>query len=161
MRRWLSAPLAALVALAQAGPAPAQQSQPQPPPQRQQQQQQQRPQGQPQRPAATPATPSAPAAGEADYITRGTGAACPRAPCSWDVRNAATRERTVAGRIDIAALRLPQARVNDFMLDLMEGRFVVRGTVVPGQPQPSFRITRIVRVAPGTIATRSGLTGTP
>jgi hypothetical protein len=47
------------------------------------------------------------------------------------------------------------------MLDLVEGRFIVRGTVVPGQPQPTLRITRIVRVAPGTIATRSGLTGTP
>jgi len=130
-------PLAALVALGLAfmlaGPLAAQQPQPQ------------RPQGQQQR---APAAPAAPAAGEIDYVTRGTGPACPRAPCTWDVRNAATRERVVVGRIDIAALRLPQARASDFMLDLAEGRFVVRGTVVPGQPQPALRITRIVRVAP-------------
>ena len=142
MCRRLGAPLAALVVLALAGSAVAQQ------PQQQRAPTQQR-------------APAAPAAGEIDYVTRGTGPACPRAPCTWDVRNAATRERVVVGRIDIAALRLPQARANDFMLDLAEGRFVVRGSVVPGQPQPALRITRIVRVAPGTIATRSGLTGTP
>ncbi len=145
MRRGLVAPLAALAVLALAAPAAAQQ------------QQQQRTQRQPPPPAAAPA----PAAGEADYVTRGTGPVCPRAPCSWDVRNAATRARVVVGRIDIAALRLPQARANEFMLDLVEGRFVVRGSVVPGQPQPVLRVTRIVRVAPGTIATRSGLTGAP
>jgi len=148
MRRRLGAPPAALVALGLAFmlgmPVAAQQPQ--------------RPQGQQPR---APAAPAAPAAGEIDYVTRGTGAACPRTPCTWDVRNAATRERVVVGRIDIAALRLPQARANDFMLDLAEGRFVVRGAVVPGQPQPALRITRIVRVAPGTIATRSGLTGAP
>jgi hypothetical protein len=77
------------------------------------------------------------------------------------VRNAATRTRVVVGRIDIAALRLPQARANEFMLDLVEGRFVVRGAVVAGQPEPTLRVTRIVRVAPGTISTRSGLTGAP
>jgi hypothetical protein len=150
MRMALAAPLAALLALA--APAAAQQAQPSAPQQRQP--------AQPQRAPGAPTAPAAPAAGEIDYVTRGTGAACPRAPCSWDVRNAATRERTVVGRIDIAALHLPQARANDFMLDLVEGRFVVRGSIVAGQ-QPGLRITRIVRVAPGTIATRSGLTGTP
>ena len=158
MRRCRAAALAALLALAAAHPAPAQQAQPQPAqpqpaqPQPAQPQRQQRPPAQPQR---------APAGGEGvDYVTRGNGPICPRDPCSWDVRNAATRERVVVGRIDVSALRLPQARASEFMLDLVEGRFVVRGTVVAGQ-QPTLRISRIVRVAPGTIATRSGLTGTP
>jgi hypothetical protein len=151
VRRRLIAALAAIAAAAAAaGPAAAQQQPQQQPAPRQRQ-------APPVRaPAAQPA-----AGAEADYVTRGTGPTCPRAPCSWDVRNAATRERAVVGSLDIAALRLPQARATEFLLDLVEGRFVVRGAVVGGGAQPALRISRIVRVAPGTIATRSGLTGGP
>ncbi|MBL8837490.1 MAG: hypothetical protein JNL66_14655 [Alphaproteobacteria bacterium] len=104
-------------------------------------------------PAATPAT------GEAEYTTRDNGGRCARPPCPrWDVRNAATRERRTVARIDLSALRLNQQATNDLMADLAEGRFVVRGAIVAaGQGQPAgeaLRVTRVVSVTLGTIATR-------
>lgn len=103
-------------------------------------------------PAATPSTL------EAEYTTRDNGGRCARPPCPrWDVRNAATRERRTVARIDLSALRLNQQAANDLMADLAEGRFVVRGNIVAGgqgQQGEALRVSRVVSVTLGTIATR-------
>ena len=124
---------------------------------------------------AAPAAPSAPTAptapnlrggtptpagAEAEFVTRDNGGRCARAPCPhWDVRNAATRERRTVTRIDLSPLRLNQQAANDLMSDLAEGRFVVRGAIVAGGGQgqaagEALRVTRVVSVTLGTIATR-------
>jgi hypothetical protein len=123
-----------------------------------------------------------------EYLVYDTGVPCGESEsCGrWVVRNPETGERWSVRNIDITGLRLPPVQVQLLAQDLADGRFVVQGTVEGGnraaaleQPPPArrrrgggggrldapvgevMRVTRLVRVAPGTIATRSGLAGGP